>query len=300
MLKWRTINTVYLYWKQKEVINLIQIGDFNKLKIIRQTDFGYFLDAGTGNSKDDILLPNNSTLGNELNVDDEVDVFIYRDSKDRLIATLEKPLAKVSDLAYLKVVATTKIGSFIDFGLDKDILVPLKERLYGLSDGKFYLFYIYLDKTGRIAATTNIDRYLDITDKYKVGDTVKGTVYGFQTNKSVMIAVDNMYRGVILNNEYFNDVHHGDVLELTVNKIYEDGKLGLSTRKSAKTEVTELQEKILAYLKEHDGFMAFNDKTSPEKIYEAFHISKNYFKQALGGLMKKNLIEQNENGTKIK
>lgn len=279
---------------------MIQIGDFNKLKIVRQTDFGYFLDAGTGSSKDDILLPNNSTLGQEFKIDDEVDAFIYRDSKDRLIATLKKPLAKVSDLAYLRVVATTSIGSFIDIGLDKDVLVPLKEKLYSLLNDKYYLFYIYLDKTGRIAATTNIDKYLEITDKYKTGDTVKGTVYGFQTNKSVMVAVDNMYRGVILNNEYFNDIHYGDILELTVNKIYEDGKLGLSTRKSAKTEVTELQEKILAFLKEHNGFMTFNDKTSPDDIYKAFHISKNYFKQALGGLMKKNLIEQDETGTKLK
>lgn len=279
---------------------MVNIGSYNKLKVLRQTDFGYYLDAGTGKISDDILLPNNSAQGAEINIDDEIEVFVYRDTKDRPVATLEKPLAKVGDIAYLKVVSTTGIGSFINFGLEKDILVPQKEKLYGLENNKYYLFYIYLDKTGRIAATTNIDRYLEENDKYKLGDTVKGTVYSFQTNNSAMVAVDNKYRGVILHNEYFTELHHGDVLELTVNKVYEDGKLGLTPRKSAKTEVTSLQENILEYLKANNGFMALNDKTSPEEIYRAFHISKNYFKQALGGLMKKGLITQDEKGTKLK
>jgi uncharacterized protein len=284
----------------KEVNNLINIGSYNKLEILRQTEFGYFLGAGTEKISDDILLPNNSTLGADINIGDEIEVFVYRDTKDRPVATLIRPLAKVGDMAYLKVVSSTGIGSFIDFGLEKDILVPQKEKLYGLEDNKYYLFYIYLDKTGRIAATTNIDRYLDENDIYKLGDTVKGTVYDFQTNNSAMVAVDNKYRGVILHNEYFTKLHHGDVLDLTVNKIYEDGKLGLTPRKSAKTEVSSLQESILEYLKENNGFMTFNDKSSPEEIYKVFHISKNYFKQALGGLMKKGLIIQDATGTKLK
>jgi predicted RNA-binding protein (virulence factor B family) len=279
---------------------LINIGEFNKLKIVRKADFGYFLDGGTGKSSDDILLPNKSALGNELEVDEEVEAFIYRDSKDRLIATLKKPLAQVGDIAYLRVVENTKIGSFIDFGLERDILVPLKEKQYGLKENNYYLFYVYLDKTGRLAATTNIDKHLEVTADYKVGDSVKGTVYGFQTNNSAMIAVDNKYKAVILYNEYFTELHHGQELELTVNKIYEDGRLGLITRKSAKTEVSALQETILEFLNNHGGFMPLNDKTAPEKIYDTFHISKNYFKQALGGLMKKGLIEQDTNGTRLK
>ena len=279
---------------------MINIGEFNKLNVVRTTDFGYFLDASTGSTKDDILLPTKSALSNEFNIGDQVEAFIYRDSRDRLVATLKQPLAKVGDIAYLKVVATTSIGSFIDFGLEKDILVPMKERLYSLQNEKYYLFYIYLDKTGRIAATANIDKYLETTDKYKVGDSVKGTVYGFQTNKSAMIAVDNLYRGVILHNEYFTELHHGDILESNVSKVYEDGKLGLTLRQSARVEVTALQETILDYLKANDGFMPFNDKTSPEKIYSSFNVSKNYFKQALGGLMKKNLITQDSSGTRLK
>lgn len=279
---------------------MINIGDFNNLTVVKKVDFGYFLNTGTESNSNDILLPTRSTLGADISVGDEVDAFIYRDSSDRLIATLQKPLAKVGELANLKVVSNTKIGSFLDFGLDKDILVPLKERIYDLKEGKQYLFYIYVDKTGRIAATPNIDRYLDTDSEYKVGDEVTGVVYGFQTNNSAMIAVDNLYKGVILFNQYFTELQQGDILELNVNKIYEDGRLGLTPRKTAKVERLSLQDTILEYLNSHDGFMPFNDKSSPEDIYKAFNTSKNYFKNALGGLMKRDLITQDKDGTKLK
>lgn len=285
--------------KQGEVNNLVNIGDFNKLKVVRKADFGYYLGTGMGKSSQDILLPNKNALNNEFDIDDEVEAFIYRDSSDRLVATLKKPLAKVGDIAYLKVVSTTNIGSFVDFGLEKDILVPMREKLYNLEKGNSYLFYIYLDKTGRLAATTNIDKNLEVTDQYKVGDIVKGTVYGFQTNKSVMVAVDNKYKAVILNNEYFTELQPGEVLELNVIKIYPEGKLGLSPRKAANVERVELQDVILEHLKNNNGFMPYNDKTSPEEIYKAFHVSKNNFKNALGGLMKRKLVTQNEKGTSL-
>ena len=279
---------------------MMNIGDFNKLTVTKKVDFGYFLNTSTESSNDDILLPTKSALDSEINIGDEVEAFIYRDSSDRLIATLKKPLAKVGDIAYLKVVSNTKIGSFVDFGLEKDILVPLKEKLYDLKEGKQYLFYIYLDKTGRIAATTYIDRYLDTESEYKVGDEVKGIVYGFQTNNSAMIAVDNLYKGVILFNQYFTELQQGDILELNVNKLYEDGKLGLTPRKTAMVERLSLQDIILEYLNTHEGFMPFNDKSSPEDIYKVFNTSKNYFKNALGGLMKRDLITQDKDGTKLK
>jgi uncharacterized protein len=279
---------------------LIKIGDYNKLNVIRQKDFGYFLGAEDSGVPVDILLPNKSAGGRDLNIGDEVEAFIYRDSSDRLVATFEKPIAKVGDFAYLKVVSNTKIGSFVDFGLERDILVPLKEKLYGLLEGNYYLFYIYLDKTDRIAATTNVDKYLETTDKYNIGDAVKGTVYGFQTNGSAMVAVEDLYRGVILNTQYFTKLYHGDRLELTINKIYEDGKLGLTPRKAPKAERESLQETILEYLKAHNGSMPYNDKSSAEEIHSAFKSSKNYFKNALGGLMKRGLIVQDEKGTHLK
>ena len=162
-------------------------------------------------------------------VGDEIEVFIYMDSEGRLSATLEYPKAKLGDIAYLKVVAHTKIGSFVDVGLPKDILVPFKQQTFEMTKGERYLFYIYLDKTGRLAATTDIFPYLSTESDYKIGDTVEGIVYGFQTNNTAMLWVDNKYDAIILNNEYFTELKIGEKLEnLRVIKVYEDGKLGLS------------------------------------------------------------------------
>ncbi|ADK13760.1 MULTISPECIES: CvfB family protein [Clostridium] len=287
---------------------MILIGKFNKLKITREASFGYYLDAGTGRTKDDILLPKNDITEDTLSIGDEVNAFIYKDSKDRIISTLKKPKAEIGELAYLKVVANTSFGSFVDIGLERDVLVPLAEQKYKLTPEKYYLFYLYVDKTNRIAATTDIDRYLLTLDvesnekdeKYTLGSEVKGTIYGFQTNNSAMVAVDNLYRGVILNNEYFTDIYPGDELNLRIKKIYEDGKLGLTPRSVPKNERLSLEESILDYLENHNGFMPYNDKSSPEDIRNTFHESKNYFKNALGGLMKRHLILQDENGTRLK
>ncbi|HBF3496419.1 TPA: DNA-binding protein [Clostridioides difficile] len=280
---------------------MINIGDFNKLTVKRKTEFGYFLDGQTNNTKDDILLHNRLIGKNEINIGDEVNAFIFKDSDDRTAATLIPPLAKVGDVAHLKVVDNTDIGTFIDMGLPKDILVPFKTKTYPLFRDEKYLFYIYLDKSKRIAATTDIDSYLLTDHTYNVGDIVTGVVYGFQTNNSAMICVDNKYAGVILHNEYFTELKAGDVLEnLHVIKIYEDGKLGLSPRGNRKDELDTLENKILSYLEGSDGYMRFNDKSDPKDISILFNSSKKNFKRALGVLMKKGLIYQDEEGTYLK
>ncbi len=279
---------------------MIKIGEYNSLTIIRKADFGYFLDAKTGRTDDDLLLPNSNTLGQSLNVGDQIEVFVYRDSKDRPVATLKKPLAQAFDVAYLKVVSSTPMGAFADFGLDRDVFIPMKEQKYTLHEGSSYLLYLYIDKTGRIAATTEVDRALSTESEYKVGDEVTGIVYGFQTNGSVMVAVDGRYRGVILKNEYFTEMQPGFEVKLRVKKIYEDGKLGLTPRGRAVEERTQLEDEIMKYLEKHGGEMPYNDKSSPDDIRKVFNQSKNYFKNALGGLMKKGLITQDEAGTKLK
>ncbi|AJA48236.1 hypothetical protein CPAST_c21660 [Clostridium pasteurianum DSM 525 = ATCC 6013] len=279
---------------------MIEIGKFNKLEVVRQSSFGYFLNAQTDNTSDDILLPNNNCNDTKIDVGDIVEAFIYRDSKDRLIATLKKPYALAFELAYLKVVSVTKIGAFVDFGLERDLFVPLKEQNYSLIPGNKYLFYVYVDKTDRLAATTFIDEYLENTEEYLVENDVEGIVYGFQTNGSAMIAVENKYRGVILKNEYFSKLTPGEILKLRVKKHFEDGKMSLTPRKPPKDERLALEETILEYLKDHNGFMPYNDKSSPEDIKSIFHQSKNYFKNALGGLMKQNLIFQDKDGTHLK
>ena len=279
---------------------MINIGDLNNLKVVRRAEFGYYLDAGTGNTSDDILFPMKSTLGRALNIDDEVEAFVYRDSSDRLISTLKKPLAKVGDLAYLKVIDMTTIGSFVEIGLERDVLVPFKEENYKLETGRKYLFYIYLDKTGRIAATTFVDKYLYETDSYKIDDEVEGTVYGIQTNGTVMIAIDDIYRAVILRNENYMNITPGDRLKVRVKKYYEDGKMDVTARKPRLEERDVVEEQILEYLKSSNGSMPYNDKSSPDDIKKVFKTSKNAFKRALGGLMKSDLILQDEEGTKLK
>jgi predicted RNA-binding protein (virulence factor B family) len=279
---------------------VINIGKFNNMEIIRKADFGYYLNSNTGDTSDDILLPNNSTLGQEFNIGDSVEAFIYRDSEDRLIATLKKPLAEVDDLAYLEVVSSTKIGTFINVGLEKDILVPFKEENYRLEIGNSYLFYIYLDKTGRIAATTYVESHLGTTDKFEILEEVTGTVYGFQTNGTVMLAIDDLYKAVILRKEYFSHVKAGEKIKVRVKSYFEDGKIEVTPRKDRFTEMDIVEEKILEYLNSHDGEMIYNDKSSPEEIKKVFNTSKNYFKNTLGGLMKRDIITQDKSGTKLK
>lgn len=279
---------------------MVKIGDYNKLEVKRETSFGFFLDGTTGNSNDDILLHNRLLNKENIKVGDVVNAFIYIDSEGRRSATLVPTKGKVDEIAYLKVVAHTKIGSFIDIGLQKDILVPFSAKTYDLEKGSRYPFYIYLDKSGRLAATTDIDSHLTTDHSYNVGDSVEGVVYGFQTNKSAMICVDNKYAGVILNNEYFTDLKIGDSLNLNVIKVYEDGKLGLTPRQGRKEELDSLEVSIMSYLEGNDGYMRFNDKSTPEEITTVFNTSKKNFKRALGVLMKKGLVSQDENGTNIK
>jgi predicted RNA-binding protein (virulence factor B family) len=264
---------------------LVKIGDFNKLTIARKVEFGFFLDGKGG---DDVFMHRKFTNYEVLIPGDEVNVFVYKDSKDKLAATLNPPLAKVGEIGYFEVVDATKIGYFINIGLEKDILVPFSAKHYDISVGNKYLFYIYLDKSDRIAATTRIEEYLTTDSNYSVGDTVTGVVYGFQTNQSAMICVDNKYEGVILHNEYFTNLKVGDKLNLKVIKIYEDGKLGLTPRQGREEELNELEVKILNHLNNASrGFMPYNDKSDPADIASMFNCSKKNFKRALGILMKK-------------
>lgn len=278
---------------------MIEIGKINTLKVVRTCDFGLYLDGKTERSADDILIPTKSIIGN-VEVDDIIDVFIYRDSKDRVIATMKEVKAQVGELAYLEVVDKANIGSFVNIGLERDVLVPFKEMAYDLEVGKSYLFYVYLDKTDRIAATTKVDKYLHSTNTYEIGEEVQGTIYGKHRSGNLTIALENTYRGIILTKEYFDNISIGDVLNVRVKKYFDDGKIEVSPRKKRLEERDELQEAILIYLKSNKGFMKYNDKSSSEDIKNQFKVSKNGFKRALGGLMKKGLIEQNESGTKLK
>lgn len=276
---------------------MLKIGEYNLLKVDREKDFGFYLTDIEG--REDVLLPKSLAEGKGVKVGDEVNVFIYRDSKDRPIATFKTPLATAYDVAYLKVVHQGEFGAFIDFGLDRDIFVPLKEQRYKLHTGKKYLFYIYLDKTNRLAATTEVEPYIEIGEGFKVGDEVTAMVYSRTPSGTLNVAIDGKYKGLVLPNEYYEEIHPGYEMKLRVKVIYEDGVIGLTPRKTRLNERDELQEKIVQYMRKNGGFMELNDKSSPEDIKAVFGTSKNYFKMALGGLMKQGKLAQDPQGSRL-
>lgn len=278
---------------------MIELGKINTLRVARSCEFGYYLDAQGKTTSEDILIPNGNIVG-EIEVDEEIEVFVYKDSMDRPIATMKQVLAQVGEPAYLEVVDKSGIGYFVGIGIERDVLVPFREASYDLEVGKKYLLCLYVDKTNRIAATTRIDKYLHDTTHYNIGEEIEGTVYGRHHNGNLVIALENTFRGIILKNEYFGDIEIGDVIKVRVKKYFSDGKVEVTTRKPRLDEMGEMEEVIMNYLKQNDGFMRFNDKTSPEDIKKYFKCSKNGFKRALGGLMKKGLIEQNIEGTRLK
>lgn len=276
---------------------MIFIGEDNDLKVDRQVDFGFYLTDGENN---DVLLPKSELNEQEIKCGDKIEAFVYRDSKDRPVATLKTPLIKVGEIAYLEVVEISSFGAFASIGLDRDIFIPIKEQKFKLLKGKKYLLYGYLDKTGRMAATTYVDSYIKIGEGYKVGDDAEAIAYGLGGEKTIRVAIDSKYQGIILGNEHFKDIYPGDKLNVRIKKIYEDGIIGVTSRKKRLDERDELKEKILRYLEDNNGSMPYNDKTSPEIIKEKFETSKNYFKMTLGSLMKEGKIEQNSEGTKLK
>ncbi len=284
----------YCAWRNR----MIDIGYYNKLKVSKKIEFGYYLKDDQG---EEVLLPNGSVQNKIVKIGDILEVFIYRDSKDRLISTLKKPLITVGELAHLKVVSQSAIGAFVDIGLERDLFIPLKEQAFKLKNGEKYLFYMYVDKTGRLAGTTRIHDYLNIAEKgtYKVDDKVKVIVYDTAENGTLKVAVDREYIGLILSNEHFEYIYPGVEFEARIKRVYEDGILGISTRAKRMDAREELSQKIIQYLQENGGYMPYNDKSSPKEIKEQFNTSKNYFKMTLGGLMKKKLITQDKEGTRL-
>lgn len=277
---------------------MIEVGKYNKLVVSKERDFGFFLKDERG---EEVLLPKSLLDGNTINLEDEVEVFVYLDSSDRRVATMKKSIITVGEVGYLEVVSQSSFGAFCNNGLEKDLFVPIREQRFKLLDGKKYLIHAYIDKTGRIAGTTEVDGYLDVAEEgsFKVDDVVSCITYARSGGETLKVAIDGKYRGIILGNEHDEVIYPGDTVEARVKRIYEDGVIGLSTRKKRLDAREEIKEKILSYLKKNNGFMEFNDKSNPEDIKREFKTSKNYFKMALGGLMKEGRIEQGPEGTKL-
>ena len=275
---------------------MVKIGKYNKLTIFREVDFGiYFHDEKLG----DILMPKRY-LPEKWLVGDELEVFIYLDSEDRLIATTEKPFAEVDEFATLEVVATTQVGAFLNWGLMKDLLVPFREQKKRMNVGEKHLVYIYLDpETNRIVASSKIDHFVDnLPVDYETGEEVD-LIIAEKTDLGFKAIIDNSHFGMLYKNEVFQTLSIGQRLKAYIGKVREDEKIDLVLQKPGYEKMEGLAQEILDKLKASGGYLAVGDKSSPEEIYRIFKISKKNFKKALGTLYKNRLIIIEEEGIKI-
>jgi hypothetical protein len=275
---------------------MAQIGRINKLTIKRILDYGAQLDGGeTGDillSKKDV--PKNCQPG------DEVEVFVYVNREDRLRATTQKPFATVGQFAKLRVVAITTSGAYLDWGLPKDLLVPKREQLARMEEGKAYVVFVFLDeKSNRITASSKLDKFLSQQPpNYDEGEEVDLILYD-QTDMGYKAIVNNAHLGMVYKNEVFQKLHVGQQLKGYIKKIREDLKIDLSLQQSGYEKVDDISQSILNTIKKMGGRIAVTDKTPPEDIYSLFGVSKKTFKKAIGALYKRKHIIMDAKGIKL-
>lgn len=266
---------------------MLHIGQTNTLTILRNTSVGMYLGD---NENAEILLPK-KYIKPEFNIGDEIDVFVYKDSEDRLIATTLTPYAKVGEFAFLKVLSVSRIGAFLDWGLEKDLLVPFKEQRYKMFEGFSYVVYVYLDEvTERVVATNKFNKFLD-TDNITVkqGEEVDLLVYD-ESPLGFNCIINNKHRGLIYNNDVYTDIQPGDKLKGYVKLIRPDKLIDLSLQPIGFKNVLSSTDVILNYLKDHNGTMPFTDKSSPEEIEKVFKMSKATFKKSIGVLYRQRKV----------
>ncbi|NQU85457.1 MAG: GntR family transcriptional regulator [Mariniphaga sp.] len=275
---------------------MVEVGKTHSLKVKKIVDFGVYLDAG---DEVEILLPlryvPEGVFGG-----DEIEVFVYYDSEDRLIATTEKPFAQVGQFAFLKCVAVTNFGAFLDWGLMKDLLVPFREQRHKLEEGKSYVVFVYMDlTTKRIVASAKVDKFLDnLPVEFEPGEEVDLIIYG-ESDLGYKAIVDDVSSGILYKNEVFQTLEDGQQLKGYIKKVREDDKIDLMLHKPGHEKLDSFSEQILDYIKANDGKIKITDKSSPDEIYSIFNISKKNFKKAIGGLYKKKLIVIEEDGIRL-
>lgn len=273
---------------------MIELGKRQELWVLREKEFGVYL----GEKEDDsaaVLLPKKQ-VPQGTKAGDALWVFIYKDSEDRLIATTAEPKLEAGETAVLTVKDTSKIGAFLDMGLEKDLLLPFKEQNHRVQAGEECLVALYVDKSGRLAATMRVYPYLSSESPCKKDDWVEARVYENNENLGVFVAVQDRYFGLIPKKELYGNLHPGEVVKARVTKVREDGKLDLSLRDKAHLQIGTDAEKILSVIDRYNGALPFNDRVSPEIIRREFCLSKNAFKRAVGHLLKEGKIEITQTG----
>lgn len=277
-------------------MNRIELGRMNRLRVVKFVDFGLYLDGGQSG---EILLPSRYVPRN-VRVGDELDVFLYLDSEERLIATTECPKAMVGDFAYLQVAWVNNYGAFLDWGLMKDLFVPFREQKVKMQKGQSYIVYLHVDEESyRIMASAKVDRFLSKeTPPYEEGDEVNILVWQ-KTDLGYKVIVDNGYAGLIYDSEVFTDLKTGDRLKAYIKTIRPDRKLDLTLNKQGRAAICDFADTLLTFLQDHGGHAQVCDKTPAKEIYSLFGVSKKVFKKALGDLYKRRLIVFTDNGVEL-
>lgn len=275
---------------------MIKIGKTNNLKVVKKVDFGLYLDGGESG---EILLPKRY-VDELMEVGDELDVFIYCDSEDRLVATTEKPLIEVGEFGLLKAVEVNRVGAFMEWGLQKDLLVPFREQSQEIRVGGSYVVYAFLDNaTKRIVGSTKLNKYVgNRIPRYSEGDTVD-ILAVHKTDLGYKVIVDNLFWGMIYNNDLFDPLSPGDRIPAYVKTVREDGKIDVTLRERGGERVFQLANRIMGYLRDAGGEMALSDSSSPDEIKAVFQCSKKDFKKALGYLYKKGKIQIADGGVTL-
>ena len=272
---------------------MFRLGESQELYVVKEVGVGVYL----GEEKDaaeKVLLPGKE-VPEGTRAGDRLEVFLYKDSKDRLIATMRTPKIRLGETAVLHVADTGKIGAFLDWGLEKDLFLPYKEQTKRVQPGEECLVALYIDKSSRLCATMKVYEYLKKDSPYQKDEKVTGRIYEISENFGVFVAVDDCYSGLIPVKEAQGKYRVGDILNLRVTRVKEDGKLDLTDKEKIPQQMEKDAEAVMKVIEEFEGVLPFNDKVSPEIIKREFGLSKNAFKRAVGRLLKQGRIEITEN-----
>lgn len=275
---------------------MIQIGRTNTLTILRETAPGLYL----GDNENNVVLLPKKYIEESFKVDDEIDVFVYRDSEDRIIATTLKPFVEINNFAFLNVSEVTKFGAFLDWGLEKDLFVPFKEQKHKMQEGYSYVVYIYLDDlTERIVASSKVNKFIsNEVLQVEQADEVDLLVYD-ETPMGFTCIINGIHKGLIYHNDIFQDVRVGDQLKGYIKLIREGNLIDLSLQKIGFKHVLSSTDKILEYLAAHDGYLELTDKSSPDLIERRFDMSKATFKKSIGILYRQRKVTLHDDGVRL-
>lgn len=275
---------------------MLKIGDYNQLEIVKEVDFGLYLN---GEELGEILLPKRY-VPEKYEIGDVLNVFVYLDNEERLVATTETPLCKVGDFAYLEVAWVNQYGAFLNWGLMKDLFCPFREQKKRMQVGESYIVYVYIDEESyRIVASAKVEKFFDEEPpELEQGQEVEVLIWQ-KTDLGFKVIVDNQYPGLVYEGQIFKRIHTGDRMTGYVNNVREDGKIDISLQPTGRKQTLDFSAILMQYLREHDGFCDLGDKSDAEDIKYRFHVSKKTYKKAIGELYKKRLIAITDEGIQL-